>query len=147
MAFECIAIPTNETKRRKSFEDLYGTSFRVKYFGLSASGHNPTTPSVALVVDPSATTMPGGAPLFGPAPITGYRYLTDFCPSFICKLQAGEYQGYVSSIGLFAEIVYVDPSDPSPPSVGYTFLYAVCNRPLVSLTNVDAPEFDVSLYF
>lgn len=147
MAFECIAIPTNEAKRRRAFADMWGTSFRVKYFALSASGHNPLSPNIALTVDPSATVIPGGAPLYGPASITGYEYLTDFCPRFVCGLLAGEYQGYVSSIALYGEIVYIDPSDPDPPSIGYTFLYAVCNRPLVTLTSDDDPTFVVTLFF
>lgn len=147
MAYECFAIPTNECKLRESRMRAYGTSFRIKYFGVSDQGHDPNDPRVALAVDPSATTMPGGAPLFGPEPIDSVVWRSDFCETYICKILPGEYQGEISSIGLFAEIVYVDPSDPDPPTIGYQFLAAVCNRPLLVLTSNDSPEFDVSLFY
>lgn len=147
MAFECIAVLTNEAKRRIGQNNLYGTSFRVDYFGLSDGGHNQLDPSIALAIDPASTTIPGGTLLFGPEPIDDKQQTTDFCPVFVCRVLQGEYQGYMSSIGLYAEIVYVDPTDPDPPSIGYQFLYAVCNRPLLALTSVDEPTFNVTVFF
>jgi hypothetical protein len=147
MAYECIAIPTNEARRRRARSDTYGTSYAVKYFGLTAGGHDPLDSRVAIAVDPAATTMPGGAPLFGPEPIDGVIWKSDYCPAYQCRVLQGEYVGGVSSIGLWAEIVFVHPSDPDPPIVGYNFLYAVCNRPLLNLVSADAPEFHVTVFF
>jgi hypothetical protein len=147
MAFECIAILTDEAKRRTGRNHLWGTAFMAKYFGLSDGGHNPLTPSIALTVDPSSATIPGGTLLYGPEPITDKKQTTDFCPLFICSIPQGEYQGYVSSIGIYAEIVYIDPSDPDPPTLGYQFLYAVCNRPLLALTGLDEPTFNVTVFY
>jgi hypothetical protein len=147
MAYECIAIPTNEAKQRISLMTMYGTSFRVDYFGITDGGHNPSDPRTALAVDPSDPQMPGGAPLFGPELIDDKILRADYCPTFVCKILKGEYTGDMSSIGLFAEIVYVDPSDPDPPTLGYQFLYAVCNRPLLVLIGQDAPTFNVTVFF
>ncbi len=147
MAFECIAIPTNEAKQRIALMTMYGTSFRVKYFGITDAGHDPNDPRIALAVDPADTQMPGGTPLFGPEPVDDYVLRSDYCPVYVCKILTGEYVGEMSSIGLFAEIVYVDPSDPDPPSLGYQFLYAVCNRPLLVLIGIDEPTFNVTVFF
>lgn len=147
MAFECIAIPTNEAKRRLALMTMWGTAFRVKYFGLSDGGHNQLDPSIALAIDPSSQTIPGGVDLFGPEPVDDYTWQSDFCPIYVCRVLTGEYQGFVSSIALYAEIVSIGVEDPDPPSLGDSFLYAVCNRPLLSLTNVDEPTFDVTVFF
>jgi hypothetical protein len=147
MAYECIAVPTNEAKQRISLMTMYGTSFRVDYFGITDKGHDPNDPRIALAVDPSDTQMPGGTPLFGPEPIDDKILRADFCPTFVCKILQGEYTGSMSSIGLFAEIVYQDPSDPDPPALGYQFLYAVCNRPLFVVIGQDAPTFNVTVFF
>jgi hypothetical protein len=146
-AYECIAIPTNEAKRRMARGDAYGTSFIIRYFGITDGGHDPSDPRLAMAIDPASTTMPGGAPLFGPEPIDDVIWKTDFCPVYVCSILQGEYAGGMSSIGLFAQIVYVDPSDPDPPAMGYTFLAAVCNRPLLNLTSIDAPTFNVTIFY
>ena len=56
---------------------------------------------------------------------------------FICTIEQGEYAGELSSIGLIAEFVYVDPTDPDPPVVATQFLYAIYNRPRLILTSTD----------
>lgn len=147
MAFECIAIPTNEAKRRMSLMTMWGTAFRVKYFSLSAGGHNQLDPSIALAIDPSSQVIPGGVELFGPEPVDNYIWQADFCPIYVCKVLAGEYQGYMSSIALYAEITCIGVEDPDPPLLGDQFMYAVCNRPLLALTNVDEPTFHVTVFF
>lgn len=147
MAYECIAIPTNEARRRRARSDTYGTSYIVKYFGLTAGGHDPLDSRIAIAVDPAATTMPGGAPLFGPELIDGVTWMSDFCPKYICRVQTGEFAGGVSSIGLWAEIVYIDPSDPDPPLLGTVWLYAVCNRALLNLVSADSAEFGMTVFF
>ena len=147
MAFECIAVPTNAAKRYIALNGMYGSSAIVKYFGITDGGHNQLDPSIALAVDPSDPEMPGAPPLFGPEPIDDKILQSDFCPVYVCKILAGEYSGFMSSIGLYAEYVYIDPSDPDPPTIGDQFLYAVCNRPLLTLTNVDAPTFNVTVFF
>lgn len=147
MAYEIIAIPTNEAKRRRARGDTYGTAYKVKYFAVTAGGHDPNDSRIAVAVDPAATTMPGGAPLFGPELIDGVIWKSDFCPAYRCRVESGEYVGGVSSVGLWAEIVYVDPSDPSPPALGYTFLFAVANRPLLNLVSVDFVEFSLTVFY
>ena len=146
-AYECIAIPTNEAKKYIARMRAYGTSYRFVSFGVNSGGHDPLDPRVSLAVDPTATVMPGGPPLFGPEPIDSITWRNDFCETYVCKILPGEYQGEVSSIGLWAEIVYLGPSDPLPPALGYQFLAAVCNRPLLVMTGVDSEEFDVTLFF
>jgi hypothetical protein len=49
----------------------------------------------------------------------------------------GNYSRYV----LLGEIVYVDPSDPSPPAIGQQFVFAIANTPLKVKTDLD--EFTV----
>jgi hypothetical protein len=147
VAYEIIAIPTNEAKRRRARSDTYGTAYKVKYFAITAGGHDPNDPRVAIAVDPASTTMPGGAPLFGPEPIDGVVWKSDFCPAYRCRVESGEYTGGVSSVGIFAEVVYVDPSDPDPPALGYTFLFAVANRPLLNLVSADSVEFSLTVFY
>ena len=145
MAYEVLAIPTNYAKQIIGTFGTTGSGYKVKYFGLSASGHDPNDPSIALAVDPSATVMPGGAPLYGPALIDEYRFQADYCPIYVYKLASGEYVGDVSSVALWAEVTHQD--DPSDPPVGTQFLFAVGNRPLLSLVAIDDLEFDVTVFF
>lgn len=143
MAFEPLAIITNEAKRRTAEMWMAGKSFQVKFFSVSAGGHDPTDPTVALAPDPASTSMPG-TPFFGPEPVDGYEITTDFCPKFICRIEENEVAGSVSSVGLFGEIV-CNPNDPLDPEIGTTFLFAVYNRPLLVLAG-DAVQFSIDVF-
>lgn len=143
MAFDSIAVLTDEAKRRMGEGWVTGKSFIVKYFSLSGGGHNPLDPTVALAVDPTLTTM-RGAVIFGPESIDNYEFAADNCPIFICNILPGEVIGAVSSLGLWGEIVYVPPGDTEP--VGTRFLFAIHNRPLVVFTGSDSAEFRVNVF-
>jgi len=143
MAYDSIAVITDEAKRRIGEGWVTGKSFQVKYFSISNGGHSATDPTVALAVDPSLTTMPG-AVLFGPEPIDDYEWTSDNCPIFVCNVEAGEVIGSVSSLGLWGELVYVPPGDTEP--VGTRFLFAIHNRPLVVFTGSDSAEFRVNVF-
>ncbi len=144
MAFESFAVLTNEAKRRIGEMWATGKSYKVKYFSLSSGGHDPVDPTIALAIDPAATEMPGVTVIFGPEPINGYEFTSDFCPVFLCRIETGEVIGSVSSIGLFAEVVY--SPIPGDPEVGTTFLYAVHNRPLMVFTGTDSAEFRLNVF-
>jgi hypothetical protein len=144
MAFSSIALLTNEAKRRIADMWMTGKSYQVKYFALSSGGHEPTDPTVAKAIDPSSTVMPGDPPLFGPEPIDEITLVSDYCPVFVCRVQAGEVVGYVSCVALFAEIVY--SPDPADPELGTTFLFAVHNRPALIFTNIDSAEFAINVF-
>jgi len=141
MAFEAFAVVTNEAKQRNGEMWAYGTAFIVKYFSISNGGHDPADPTFALAVDPAATTMPG-AILFTD-PITSITWYNDLCPTFVCTLHKGDLVGSMSSVALFAEIVYqgiARPAGAPPvPALGYQFLYGVYNRPQLNLTATDGP--------
>jgi len=141
-SFEPLAIITNEAKRRTASMWLTGKSFRVKYFAVSAGGHDPTDPTVALAPDPAALIMPG-TPFFGPEPIDSYEITSDFCPKFICRIEENEVSGSVSSVGLYGEIVY-SPT-PADPELGLIFLFAVYNRPVLNLAG-DAAQFEIDVF-
>lgn len=134
MAYEALALITNEGKRRTAEMWATGKAFQVKYFSISAGGHNPSDPTTALAVDPSATTMPGTVK-FGPEAIDSIEWASDNCPVFVCTIEQGELYGEVSSVGLYGEIVY----PPGDPELGATFLFAVYNRPIVILASTDGP--------
>lgn len=145
MAYEALCIPTNYYKQILSTFSTTGSGYKIKYFGISASGHDPNDPSIALAVDPSATVMPGGAPLFGPELIDEYKFQADYCAVYVARIEESEYIGDLSSIGLFAEVTA--QLDPSDPPVGTQFLAAVYNRPLLSIISIDSPVFDCTIIF
>lgn len=138
MAFEAQALATNEAAQRTVSMWDYGTSFRIKYFEVSAGGHDPNDPTTALTPDPAATSIPGLV-LFGPEPIDGIIKETITCSKYACTIEQGEYTGELSSVGLIAEIVYQGAADPDPPAIGYQFLFAVYNRPRLNITPTDGP--------
>ncbi len=143
MAYDSIAVITNEGKRRIGEMFETGKSYKVSYFSISSGGHNPLDPTVAMAVDPNAIALEG-ATLLGPKPISSIEHVSDFCPVFVCSALAGELIGPVSSLGLWAEVVCVPPGDPEVP--GTQFLFAIHNRPLLVFTGSDAAEFRVSIF-
>jgi len=138
MSFAAKALITTLAKQYTARMWAYGSSFQVKYFVVSAGGHDPLDPTTALAADASATSIPGTV-LFGPEPIDSIEWTSITCPTFVCTIDQGEYTGELSSVGLIAEFVYAGASDPSPPTPGDQFLYALYNRPRVSLTSTDGP--------
>jgi len=144
MAFTSIAVVTNEAKRRIAEMWISGKSYQVKYFAVSSGGHDPNDPTIALAIDPAATTMPGAPPIFGPEPIDEITLSSDFCPVFKCNIEPGEVVGIVSSVALYAEIVYSPVA--GDPEVGSTFLFAVHNRPQVVFTSSDSAVFDINVF-
>ena len=148
MAIEAKFALTTEAKRRVGEMWAYGTSYQVQTFALSAGGHDPTDPTMALAIDPASPTMPGTI-LFGPEAIDEVIWGTDTCPTFVCRLDQQEYSGDLSSIGLFATIVADPiprpPGAPAAPLVGYQFLFGVYNRPRIIVTDSDGPfEFHLT---
>jgi hypothetical protein len=143
MAFEGLAVLTNEAKRRIVDMWEFGKSYQVKFFAVSAGGHDPSDPETAVAVDPASTDMPGVI-TFGPENIDNIERKSDDCPVFVCRIEPGELTGSISSVGLFAEIVF-NGTDPIN-ELGVTFLYAVYNRPLFPSTGTDQLEFRISVF-
>jgi len=128
MAFEVIAVVTNETKVRQAVAHATGKSFKVTSFSLGDRGHDPTDPTLALTPDPTETECNSGYPVvFGPKAIDGYTLIGTFCPQFRCSVSETEVVGVITQVCLIAEIVY--SPIPGDPEVGDTFLYAIANRP------------------
>jgi len=142
MAYDSIALLTNEAKRREAVGWTNGKSFIVKYFSLAATGHDFLDPTVSLAIDPSATDI--GASVFGLEPIDAYEWVNDFCPVFVCNVRKHEVTGPVSALGLWAETTCVPSGDPEPE--GTIFLFAIHHRPLVVFTGSDTAEFRVSVF-
>jgi len=142
MAYDSIAVLTNEAKRRMTDGWKTGKSFRVRYFSIASTGHDPTDPTVSLTIDPAATTI--GPNIFGPEPIDAYESVSDYCPVFVCNVRAGEIVGAVSAVGLWAETICVPAGDPEP--AGTLFLFAIHHRPLLVFTGADSAEFRVSVF-
>jgi len=138
MAFDSKALILTQAKVRQADQWEYGTSFQVKYFVISAGGHDPTDPKTALAPDASAVSIPG-LTLFGPKPISSVTRESAICPTFNCTLDQGEYSGELSSIGLIAEVVYIGPEHPTPPLIGDQFLFALNNRPRLNIAATDGP--------
>lgn len=120
MANESKALVSTIAKQRLAEMLAYGTSYQVKYFEVSAGGHDPTDPTTALAADASWTEIPGVV-LFGPEPIDSIEWETATCPIFVCTIDQGEYTGDLSSVGLVAEIVYVGFNVAASASRTFTF--------------------------
>lgn len=146
MAFEIIAVVTNEAKGRLAEMLATGKSFKVTYFSVGDQGHDPSDPTIALAPDPSDTVCNKGQPvLFGPEPIDGYSYTGTFCPTFMCVVEEGEAVGVISTICLIATIVY-SPT-PGDPEVGQTFVFAIANMPFWAKTDLDSRTWYISTQF
>jgi hypothetical protein len=123
---------------------LYGYGFRIDYFVLGAGGHDPGNPGIALPLDTDVSSLPGQ--FFGPEPVDARDLVTATCPRFTCVAQPGEAVGGISNIGLVATILSVPPeSPPDSPSVGSTFLYAICNMPLRYKVSASRETFNISI--
>jgi hypothetical protein len=142
MSFDAFAVMTNEAKRRTGEMWAYGTSFKVLYFSVSDGGYDPADPTTALAIDPATTTMPG-VPILSYEVVDSVAWFSDMCPTFVCQIDKGQLIGTMSSIGLYADILFVGPARPpgapAAPALGYRFLYAVYNRPRTPLTATDGP--------
>ncbi len=146
MAYEIIAVVTNDAKGNMAQALATGKSFKIDNFALGSAGHDPNNMTTALTPDPSQTEcVPGGSPMFGPEPVDSYAFGTAFCPTFTCRVEEGEAVGVVSSLCMIATYVY-SPT-PGDPDLGTTFLFALANMPYWAKTDQDSREWLVTLRF
>ncbi len=135
------------TKRGRELEAqqlLYGYGFRIDYFVLGAGGHDPGTPTIALPLNTDVTALPGQ--FFGPEPIDFKDLVMPTCPRFTCIAQPGEAVGGISNLGLIATLLSVPEGSPvDAPTIGYTFLYAICNFPLRFKVSASRETFTISI--
>lgn len=135
------------TKKGRELEAqqlLYGYGFRIDYFVLGAGGHDPGNPTIALPLDTDVIELPGQ--FFGPEPIDVKELVTSTCPRFTCIVQPGEAVGGISNLGLHATVLSVPAGSPiDAPTVGSTFLYAICNFPLRYKVSASRETYTVSI--
>jgi len=135
------------TKKGRELEAqqlLYGYGFRIDYFVLGAGGHDPGNPTIALPLDTDVVELPGQ--FFGPEPIDIKELVTPTCPRFTCIVQPGEAVGGISNLGLVASIQSVPSGSPvDAPTVGSTFLYALCAFPLRYKVSASRETFTISI--
>jgi len=135
------------TKKGRELEAqqlLYGYGFRLDYFVFGAGGHDLGNPLQALPLNTDVTELPGQ--FFGPEPIDTKELLTATCPRFVCIAQAGEAVGGISNLGLIATVTSVPSGSPvDAPTVGSTFLYALCNFPLRYKVSESREIFSISI--
>lgn len=139
MAYEAKALMTTLAKQYEAEGWAYGIGTRVKYFSVSAGGHDPSDPTTALAPDPAATSMPGTV-LFGPEAIDSIEWGSIICPKFVCQLDKGEFAGELSSIGLIAEITYVGFTKTASVSRTFTFNN---NAPAADTITASSGDFTV----
>jgi len=146
MAFEIIAVVTNEGKRRMAQAIATAKCFAVNTFAVSSFGHDPANPTLALSPDPAQLEcVPGGVPLFGPEPIDSYTYVGTHCPEFSCTVEEGEAVGVISSVCLLGTI-QCSPI-PLDPELGLSFLFAVANMPYWAKTDQDSRTWKITIRF
>jgi len=147
MAFEIIAVVTNEAKSRLAEMLATGKSFYCSHFALDDYGYDPANPTIALTPDPAQTTCdPDGLPpLFGPKAVEGFTYTGSFCPEFECYVSESEAVGSIGSLCLIATIVY-SPT-PGDPEIGSTFLFAIAHMPLWVKTDLENRTWLVTIQF
>jgi hypothetical protein len=119
MAFEVLALLTDEMRRREAEHWTIGASFQVVSFVVGAAGHDPLDPTTALAPDPGQTECL--SPVFGPKAVANFTYANDACPIWECVVEPGEGVALISSVCLLAQILTPVPGD--------TFLFAVANFP------------------
>lgn len=139
MAYEAKALVTNIAKQKTAECWAYGDSFQVKYFEISAGGHDPSDPTTALAPDPAATAIPGTV-LFGPETIDSVEWSSITCPTFVCVLEQGELVGEMSCVGLIAEMVYTGFVESA--SAGRTFTFND-NSPAADTITASSGDFTV----
>jgi hypothetical protein len=126
MAFEVLALITDEGRRRTAEMWATGKSFQVIAFALGNAGHDPNDPTTPLAPDPSLLSCP--STVFGPKVVSGFTYANNFCPVFDCLVDYGEGVTLFSSVCLIAQIVY-SPLGNADPELNSSFLFAVANFP------------------
>lgn len=143
MAFNIIATVTDLGRQRMAEMLTEGKSFSVNQFEVGEGGHDPLDPTIARTPDPSLTSCPDS--VFGPEPIDTSFLSSQFCPEFVCRLEADEAVAPLSNICLIGEIVYSPEEDD--PDVGSTFLFAIGNYPLRVKTDSEDLEYRVTVQF
>jgi len=135
---------TKKGREMEAQQLLYGYGFRIDYFELGAGGHDPGNPTIALPLDTDVTELSGK--FFGPEPIDVRELVTPTCPRFTCIVQPGEAVGGISNLSLVASILSVPSGSPvDAPTVGTTFLYALCNFPLRYKVSASRETFTISV--
>lgn len=142
-----IAAITDIGRNKIADMTLSGRGFQIVSFVVGNGGADPGDPTVALSPDPSVSVLP--ALTFGPKdlvqnnpPFTGVL-ITPFCPKFTGLLDYTEANGPLSNVGLIARIVYSPIA--GDPLVGTEFLFAIGNRPLITKTDSDQMEINITL--
>lgn len=120
-----------------------GKSFNINLFEIGAEGHDPLDPASALTPDPTSTSV--ASSVFGPEAIDSSFLSSQFCPEFVCRLEANEAVAAISSIGLLGTIVY-SPT-PGDPEIGTSFLFALGHFPLRVKTDAEDLELRITINF
>lgn len=144
MALTVIASLTDVGRNRLAQQLISGKSFLVNQFSVNSAGHDPSSPTIALTPDTTATVCPGGAPLFTDD-IASSTLLNAFCPQFECVIPLGAGIGSISNLCLFGHVVY--SPIPNDPDIGSSFLFAIGNFPLKVKTAADTLTMVVSIQF
>lgn len=111
--FEFVALVTDEAKRRIAHMCAVGKAFKVTGFTVGNKGHDPTDPFNALAPDPTML-KPNDETVYPPIAFTSVDESTGAPnPKYICTLAAGRGTGVVSSLYLYATVVY-DPTTQLP---------------------------------
>jgi hypothetical protein len=147
VAFDVLAVVLTQAKIRMAQMLETGKSFKITHFAVSAEGHDPADPTIALTPDPADTTCDGVifTKAFVPADVT---YLSPTCPSWACNLLPGDVTGAVSQICLIGTVEYCpDVLDPECVAPNTTFVVAKGNMPLKIITIHDTVTFNVAIQF
>ena len=106
-----------------------GTSFLINEFAVGTGGYNPSYPTHATAVVPSATAL--DAEIYRAALTTTEEvFVNGTAKSYVARIGTGV-QGGIGEIGLFAEILY---SPNFPGEVGSQFLFCIAHQPLNTKT-------------
>ena len=145
-AISVIAAITDVARQRMADQMISGRGFQVVSFVVGSGGHDPGDPTVAVSPDPSVQLLP--LQTFGPKAVvqnglyTGVL-TTPYCPQFSGTLDYTEGNGALSNVGLIAEIT--SSTILNDPLIGTQFLYAIGNRPLVTKTDSDQMQINITL--
>jgi hypothetical protein len=145
-AISVIAAITDVARQYMALQTISGLGIEVTSFVIGSGGSDPGDPTVALSPDPSVSTLPSQT--FGPKAVVPNGIYTGVlttpnCPQFTGLLDYTEANGAISNVGLIAEIV--SSQTPNDPLIGTTYLYAIGNRPLVTKTDSDQMQINITL--
>ncbi len=146
MAFDVLAVVLTPAKVRMAQMLESGKAFKITHFAVSADGHDPLDPTIALTPDPSDTDC--GSVIFQKAFVPGdVTYISPTCPSWACNLLPGDVTGAVSQVCLIGTVEYCpNPLDPECLATT-TFVVSKGTMPLKIITIHDTVTFNVSIQF